>query len=358
MAIALSHGGTTIYSSPSPSDEVLVGTTEGVVILGRQSSGWEVVHRSLPDAHISSIIMPPESGLIFAGVFHGGIHASSDGGRTWERRDEGLTQEDVFSLAWVRTDDNVRLYAGTEPAHLFFSDDLGLGWTELPALRSVPSVSKWNFPAPPHVGHVKHINFLPGDPATVFAGIEQGGLLKSTDAGQTWSEVHGVDEDIHRVMVHPFDTQRIYTVTGAGTYVTSDGGATWEHRLDREHEVGGYPDQLVFHPRNPDLMFLSAAHHNPGAWRESHFAGSRISRSMDGGKTWQVLRNGLPDRLQSSVEAMCLEEWGDSAAVFAATTAGEVYCTEDGGEHWSLIVHGLAPVSKGGHFRPLVQAPA
>src|SRR5207253_6829722 len=46
----------------------------------------------------------------------------------------------------------------SEPAHLFYSDDLGRGWQELPALRSVDT-SRWSFPAPPNVAHTKHINF-------------------------------------------------------------------------------------------------------------------------------------------------------------------------------------------------------
>jgi photosystem II stability/assembly factor-like uncharacterized protein len=101
-------------------------------------------------------------------------------------------------------------------------------------------------------------------------------------------------------------------------------------------------------------MFVAAAKDSPGRWRETHNAGARISRSRDGGKTWQVLSNGLPDRMQGNVEAMCLEAAGDApCSIFAATTAGEVFASEDGGETWSVIVSGLAPISKGGHYRAL-----
>src|SRR5207253_7845284 len=83
---------------------------------------------------------------------------SSDGGRTWERRDKGLSEQNVYSLACARLGAGVRVFAGTQPAHLFYSDDLGRGWQELPALRSVDT-SRWSFPAPPNVAHTKHINF-------------------------------------------------------------------------------------------------------------------------------------------------------------------------------------------------------
>ena len=113
---------------------------------------------------------------------------------------------------------------------------------------------------------------------------------------------------------------------------------------------------LLLHPRKPEIVLVAAAHHGPGSWRESHFAGTRISRSNDAGKTWEQLGNGLPDRLQGSVEAMCLEDWGDSFSVFAATATGEVWCSDDGGDHWEEIMTGLAPISKGNHYASLVTA--
>ena len=104
MVAALSHGGSTIYASPSPSKEVLVGTREGVVTIQRDAHGysWRVAQRALTERHISAIVLEPESGLIFAGAFHGSVHASSDGGRTWATRANGLTEHNVYSLALVR----------------------------------------------------------------------------------------------------------------------------------------------------------------------------------------------------------------------------------------------------------------
>ncbi len=319
MAITLSHGGPTIYRSAEPSRQVLVGTIEGVVCLERDSGGggWHVVHRTLTDKHVHALMIEPESGTIFAGMKHGSMFASGDGGRTW--------------------------------------DHLGRGWTELPALRSVDT-SRWSFPAPPGIAHTKHINFHPRDAQTLFIGVEQGGLLKSTDAGKTFQVIPGMDDDVHRTVINPLNPDRIYITTGIGMYVTGDGGKTWEQWTDLHHEIGGYPDLLVLHPRQPELMFVASAEKGPGSWRKSHFAGSRVSKSTDGGKTWQVLRQGLPDRLRPAFEAMCLEDWGDSFSVFAATATGEVWCSDDGGEHWSEVVTGLAPISKGDHYAAFVTA--
>jgi photosystem II stability/assembly factor-like uncharacterized protein len=337
---------------------VLVGTIEGVVRLERDptGSGWHVAGRTLTDKHIHALLVEPASGTLFAGANHGSIFASSDGGETWERRDQGLTEHNVYSLACIRRADGVRLLAGTEPAHLFSSDDLGRHWAELPAFRSVDT-SKWSFPAPPHVAHTKHINVHPDDPDTLFIGVEQGGLLKSTDAGRTFRMIPGMDDDVHRTVIHPLNPDRMYITTGIGMYVTSDGGTTWEQWTDLKHEIGGYPDLLVLHPRQPELMFVASAEKGPGTWRREHFAGSRISRSRDGGKTWELLRNhGIPDRLRTAFEAMCLEDWGESCSVWAATATGEVWCSDDGGEHWNEVVSGLAPISKGDHYAAFVTA--
>ena len=86
MALTLSHGGDTIFSSSSPSNEILVGTKEGVVFLERNGSGWQVSHQGLADKHIHAVIIEPVSGTIFAGATRDSIYASEDGGYTWELR--------------------------------------------------------------------------------------------------------------------------------------------------------------------------------------------------------------------------------------------------------------------------------
>ncbi len=356
MAIGLSHGGTTIYSSSELSREVLVGTRQGIFAIARQGPKWQVAYQAMADKHISAIIKEPRSGMTFAGAFHGGVHASADDGKTWQERGQGMTQSNVYSLAAQQVNGRTRLYAGTEPAHLFVSDDLGQSWREVPSLRSVPSVPKWSFPAPPHIGHVKHIHFDPAAPETIYASIEVGGLLRSKDDGASWEEFPGLYEDVHRLMIHPSDGKFLYAVTGHGLYVSPDAGKSWEQWTRREDEIGGYPDGFVFRPSDPQVILMTAAHDAPGTWRTTHFAGARISRSKDGGRTWEILRNGLPDRLQASIEALCLEEAGDRCQIFAATTSGDVLYSEDLGDHWQTVVSGLPPISKAGHYRNLVAA--
>src|SRR5687768_9465998 len=100
MAVGLSHGGTNVYSAAKPSSELWVATQDGLVCFERESDGaWRESRQALRGQHISAIIFEPQSGTIFAGAFFGTIHASSDGGKTWERRDNGMPVHDVYSLA-------------------------------------------------------------------------------------------------------------------------------------------------------------------------------------------------------------------------------------------------------------------
>jgi len=366
MAIGLSHGGNNIYASSEPSKQLWVGTKDGLVLFERADDGrWHEAHRALRGEHISSIIFERTSGQMFAGAFFGSVHASADGGKTWERRDKGITIHDVYSLASNVVDGNVRLYAGTQPAHLFCSEDLGQHWTELPALRSVPSTPNWSFPAPPHIAHTKFITFDPRDPSTIYACIEQGALLKSTDSGKSWAELNTIGffrdkdrpaehfYDVHKALIDPRDSKKIFVTGGAGFYVSSDGGSRWERWTSPDWAEDVYPDGFVLNPRNPDVMFVAAAEHNPTTWRKSAYAGGRIYRSNDSGKNWQRLAGGLPENLKHEFGALCLEEWGDSYSVFGATTGGEVYCGEANGERWTRIASDLAPISKKGHERLL-----
>src|SRR2546428_6579763 len=101
MALTLSHGGPTIYRSPAPSRQVLVGTIEGVVCMERDPGGpgWHVASRALTAKHIHALLVEPESGTVFAGVNHGPIFASAHHRRTWAPRAQGLTLHNVYRPA-------------------------------------------------------------------------------------------------------------------------------------------------------------------------------------------------------------------------------------------------------------------
>ena len=116
----------------------------------------------------------------------GGLYFSADGGETWEPRSQGITIEHVFCLGFAHAGDAIALYAGTEPASIFRSDDYGLTWVEQPGIKETEGRDKWSFPSPPHLAHTKTLTVDPRDPNVIYAGVEQGDLLKTTDGGANW----------------------------------------------------------------------------------------------------------------------------------------------------------------------------
>ncbi|MBM4296950.1 MAG: glycosyl hydrolase [Deltaproteobacteria bacterium] len=350
MPICLSPNGTATFSSERPSDDVVVGTAQGVVTINRGTSGlWTVGANALQECHISSLMIEPLSGLMFAGVHGGALYASDDHGRTWVLKNKGIAHDHVYCLSYVHDNGLTKLYAGTEPAHLYVSHNLGESWEELTGILSVPSVPKWTFPAPPHIGHVKNITFDPGHAKTIYVGIEQGGLLKSTDGGSSWSELHGFHDDVHRLVIKRSDPSSLYMANGDGLFHSSDSGVTWEQWTNRSMRIG-YPDGLLMHPHREELMFMSGGVNAPSQWRASRTADARIARSRDGGRSWEMLHQGLPEHLRANTEALMMEAWKESFALFVGTTDGDIFYSDDEGEHWSNIVAGMPAISKGRHF--------
>lgn len=348
--ICLSHGGTAMSVSSCPSETLFVGTVNGVLAIQRENEegSWRIGMTGLEGRHISSLVFEPVSGLLFAGVHKAGLYRSKDLGKSWERKAAGLTQEHIYCLSYVQRQRAVELYAGTEPAHLFRSDDLGETWHELQALRSLPSVSDWTFPAPPHVAHVKTMAFDPSEPRRFYVGIEQAGLFRTKDGGESWDELYGIDEDVHRIVIRPSDPKTLYLATGNGVYLSRDGGDRWKHIVPRTMRIG-YPDPLLICPFREDLMFMAGAIYPPEVWHKTHEADSRIARSEDAGMTWKMLNGGLPDYIHGNVAAMSMEVVNGRFLLFAGTTDGDVFYSDDEGEQWTKIVSSLPPISKGGH---------
>ncbi|HEV7665495.1 MAG TPA: YCF48-related protein [Chloroflexota bacterium] len=361
MIVCLSPNGLNRYTGSASPTRLIVGTSNGVRLLerGDATEPWQSVGGALERLHVSSLLYEPKHGGLFAGIHAGGLYFSDDGGRTWQRRTNGLTEEHVFSLRSVDAPSGTIIYAGTEPAALFKTHDYGQTWQELPAVRDVSGREKWTFPAPPHVAHAKTIAFDPRDAQTFYLGIEQGALLKTTDGGASWRELAGyaraedrIYRDIHQVVPRPGHPDEIFMSGGIGLYYSPDAGETWEHLTDRDFRIG-YPDQLLFSPLDDRVLFMSGAKGSPGTWRGTESAAGTIVRSGDLGRTWEVIDRGLPDGMRANVEAMSMQAYAGGFVLFVGTTDGDVYVSDDGANRWSLVASGLGAISKGDHFRNL-----
>jgi photosystem II stability/assembly factor-like uncharacterized protein len=361
MIACLSPNGQNLNTGDAPPTRLLVATLRGVGVMERDRPGVAWVDRGLrlEGQHCSSLVFEPRRGGIFAGMHSGGLYFSPDGGATWEARADGITIPNVFCVRYAHRGDDVVLYAGTEPASMFRSDDYGRSWVELPGVKETKGREKWSFPGPPFKPHVKTMTIDQRQPNVIYAGVEQGDLLKTTDGGATWRVLDSYSKptdwtyrDIHSVVIHPSDTAELYMTTGMGLYLSRDAGKNWDLIVDNSFRIG-YPDHLLVSPADGNTMFMAGAEKDPGHWQKSHHAGGTIARSRDRGRSWTDASVGLPDDRRPNIEAMSLASWPGGFELFAGTTDGIVFASTDAAGTWTRIAGGLAPVSKSGHYRAL-----
>ncbi len=205
---------------------------------------------------------PGDPERVFAGTFDDGLLRSRDGGASWERVGKGdIPHGRVMSVAVSpshRANGLGVVYAGTEPSALYRSDDDGATWRDFPALTELPSAPTWSFPPRPWTSHVRWIAPHHADPALLFAGIELGGVMRSTDGGETWEDRKpGSQPDSHALATHPTAHDHVYEAAGGGVAWSRDRGASWERAddgMDRHYAWG-----LAVDPVDPDLWYVSAS---------------------------------------------------------------------------------------------------
>jgi photosystem II stability/assembly factor-like uncharacterized protein len=356
MLACLSPNGRADYPTDTRITRLLVGTIKGVYALERSdtSSDWQITDTSLDGQQISALVLEPRSGVVFAGIAGHGMYASTDQGRTWELRASGLRIDHVFAMAVDERGSQPVLYAGTLPPALFRSRDFGQTWEELSTLNEIPDADKWNFRAPPGAPHVKNIAFHPTHAETFFVCIEQGGLMKTSDSGQTWTELFAWRQDdtfyrdAHRLAIQRSNPSVMYLASGDGLCKTTDGGQSWERLTTGTYKVG-YPDALFIDPEDDQVVYIGGAGGHPGTW-DAQTARASFARGSDGGHRWEELREGLPNPVRGNIEAISMAHGGGRVAFYAGTAVGEVFASEDRGQHWRQIAQ-MPPISKAGHYR-------
>jgi hypothetical protein len=351
--ILLSNGGTNIQRAAAASDTIAVGTVDGMALLAKSERGWKLKHRALQGVFVSGVTAL-DDGTLFASTRGVGMARSEDGGGKWSWVNDGLAHHEFWSTRAGRLQGREVVFAGALPAHLYVSEDRGKSWRELPAFRDAKSVPHWTFPPPPRIGHIKDI-VLAGD--RLWVGVEIGSLQYSDDFGRTFTELT-VDPDprecdIHRILVHPARPHRIIIANGiVGMMASEDGGKSF-HRIKMPADAN-YPDAVVLHPDQPDLLFMSAGVGWPVHWYELGRARGKIFRSRDAGKTWERLLGGLPNGQRALFSALTIEVYGRGYSLYAADTDGQVFESTDEGESWTIIAD-VPPVSKADFYKGLVR---
>ena len=302
--------------------QLYAATGDGIARLEERDGGW-TVDLSLTGSGAQCLAVDAsDPDTLFAGLRDGGVYRTRDGGRTWD--DCRLPQPGVFSVAVSAVDGAV--YAGTEPSALFRSDDGGEGWRELTALVELPSQPTWSFPPRPWTSHVRWIAPSPHEAGVVLVGIELGGLMRSSDRGETWEDHRpGAQRDVHSLAWHPRAPGRAYEAGGGGAAWSDDGGETW--RPADEGRDRNYTWSVAVDPEDPDLWYVSAST-GPFAAHGGGDPQARIYRR--GGGTWDTLADGLPEPLPAMPYALV----ATPERLYAGLADGEIWESADRGDTW------------------------
>jgi photosystem II stability/assembly factor-like uncharacterized protein len=328
-----------------------VGTGSGLIVLAEEDGGWRPERTTLDGKPIGPLVTSPETGTLFAAVPHEGIYASSDAGRTWDHSFAG----DVRSLS---ADPSSRtIYAGTEPVHLFRSDDAGDHWAEVEGLQRMPEEIKeqWWFPVYPHEPHVLSIHVDQNDSNIIYLGLEHGGIVRTDDGGERWVDIsEGIEYlDIHMVASDPRRRNLVYAATARAFYRSEDFGRDWV--LSEEGLTRDYMHDFLVRPGPQTSLFMTTGNGTPPAWLRDSGAEAAIYHSDDGGQSWRQLGGGLPASANRMVWALVGDPaderrlyagMGDYAPVLVDKDAagGDVWSTMDLGETWTKVYEAPAPV--------------
>ena len=198
---------------------------------------------------------PADPETLYVGTDDAGVFKSEDGGSSWDRL-SGIVHPRVTALAISPVDGAV--YAGTEPSSLFVSRDGGKSWRELEGMKNLPSAPTWSFPPRPWTSHVRSIALSHEDQTRILVGIELGGIVRSSDGGETWQDQRpGAQPDCHALATHPSTPGIVYEAAGGGFAWSRDFGDTWEEMDDGLGHR--YTWSLAVDGSDPEVVHLSAA---------------------------------------------------------------------------------------------------
>jgi photosystem II stability/assembly factor-like uncharacterized protein len=297
-------------------------TGDAIARLDEDDGGWRTALSLTGSGAQCLALDPSDPDVVYAGLREHGVRRTTDGGGSWV--DCGLPSTGVFSLAVSAADGAV--YAGTEPSTLYRSDDRGENWVELDALLELPSRPTWSFPPRPWTSHVRWIAPSPHDADLLLVGIELGGLMRSTDRGETWADHRpGAQRDVHSLAWHPHEAGRAYEAGGGGAAWSDDGGDSW-HPAD-EGRDRHYTWSVAVDPEDPELWYVSAST-GPYAAHGGRDPQALIYRRRDG--EWRALTGGLPDPIPAMPYALVAFEGG----LVAGLADGQLWGSADHGDSW------------------------
>ncbi len=344
---------------------VLVGTKKGAFVFEGDAArrDWKLKGPFGQTMPMNHVIGDAATGTIYAGGgdpwFGPAVWKSTDLGETWTHSSQGLAYEEgqePVSSVWSLNATNCSLYAGVQPAGLFRSDDGGESWSHMEGLQKHPTRPEWN---PGGAGLILHSLLVdPRDHGRIWVGISSAGVFHSADGGATWEPRNkGTRADympddqrypefgqcVHCLVMAPGKSDLLYQQNHCGMYRSEDGGRTWQSIEEGLPSSFGFP--AAVHPREEGTLFLLPLNGDIKG-RYMPDAKAAVWRTRDGGRTWQDLRNGLPQEnafFGVLRQAMATDRM-EPAGVYFGTSGGELYGSADEGESWTPIARHLPTI--------------
>jgi photosystem II stability/assembly factor-like uncharacterized protein len=216
---------------------------------------------------------------------------------------------------------------------------------------------EWRNVGPSRGGRVTAVAGMAAEPATFYFGGTGGGVWKTTNYGESWSNVSDgffAVGSIGSIAVAESNADIVYVGTGSdairsnvsigrGMYRSSDAGKTWTMvGLEKAGQLGA----IEIHPQNPDIVFVAALGNPFGRGAERG-----VYRTRDGGRTWQkvlfvsdstgavdlAMNARNPDEVYASLWRAERKPW----TIISGAREGGIYKTNDGGETWTHLTNGL-----------------
>jgi photosystem II stability/assembly factor-like uncharacterized protein len=304
------------------------------------NGGWQELKNGLPAGTEIRVIAvhPQDAQIIYAGT-NQGPYRSTDGGDHWERLgfpDPGMV---VWSMVFHPTHPQT-MYLGTAPAFVYRSDNGGDTWRRLPNAKQ-PERVPMGFDT-----RLIRLAVDPSKPDEVYAGVEVGGVMRSLDGGETWTdcsqhiiklaeqshlkskigsdtEIEGM-MDTHALCVSSAQPGTVFLAVRMGLFRSADRGMTWEDMQVGRFSPLTYARDVQVSPQDPRVMYACLS---PAARSRD----GSLYRSQDLGQTWQRFDHDLTPR--STMMSVALHGQ-DSQQVYCNTRGGQVFGTQDGGVTW------------------------
>jgi photosystem II stability/assembly factor-like uncharacterized protein len=262
--------------------------------------GWYNIGLATPGVWANVTADPGGSGTIYSGSIGGGVRKSMDDGATWTSVNNGFPPSAaVYSFALDAANVNTAyagLFLGT-PAigGVFKTTDGGASWRQV----SQPLIPL-------------SLGADPNNPGRVFAGNLGGPIFRSLDGGATWLRVFTGTSPVTSIVVDPFDSNIVYASTLVGLLKSTDAGASWTNLapLGSPNDVWS----VAIDPTNEDSLWLTTNTH--GVWHSGNRGVTWSSTGALGATPFALAVDASPEHM-----------------AFAATTSG-VWKSSDYGATW------------------------